>query len=154
VNTFTFMFVSLRTQMIVVPNGLQNFNCHCVHFNKYLVLSPHIFFIERKSHVLRCSKQSDVIATSLCTSLEVGAFFAFRKGAVICFGLDLDISGSIAKRTLLSRDRCRHTHKQAEFPIAWLKDWTSVFCSTNLFFSRHKVLAYKLMNVPAYFYTQ
>ena len=40
-------------------------------------------------------------------------FNSFRKGPMVCRGLDLDLSGKVAKKTTLTRKRGRHAH------IAW-----------------------------------
>jgi len=41
----------------------------------------------------------------------MAAFFkSFRKGLVVCRGLDANLSGKVAKKTTLTRKRGRHAH--------------------------------------------
>jgi len=51
-------------------------------------------------------------ALSHCCCQNGRVFLEFRKGQAICVGLDLYISGLIAKneRHALTRKRCCHTH--------------------------------------------
>jgi len=47
----------------------------------------------------------------------MAAFFkSFRKGFVVCSGLDANISGKVAKKTTLTRKSGRHAHNV--FPLA------------------------------------
>ena len=43
----------------------------------------------------------------------VAFFNSFRKGSVVCRGLDLDLSGKVAKKTTLTWKKGPHAH------IAW-----------------------------------
>ena len=43
--------------------------------------------------------------------LRLAAFFkSFRKGLVVCRGLDVNLSGKLAKKTTLTRKSGRHAH--------------------------------------------
>jgi len=45
-----------------------------------------------------------------CDDIGCVFFNSFRKGPVVCRGLDLDLSGKVAKKTPLTRKRGRHAH--------------------------------------------
>ena len=49
--------------------------------------------------------------------LVVVFFNSFRKGPVVCRGLDLDLSGKVAKKTTLTRKRGRHAHNVFQLSV-------------------------------------
>ena len=51
-------------------------------------------------------------------SVTMATFFnSFRKGPMVCRGLDLDLSGKVAKKTTLTRKSGRHAHIAWDHPI-------------------------------------
>ena len=52
------------------------------------------------------------------TAVTMVTFFnSFRKGPMVCRGLDLDLSGKVANKTTLTRKRGRHAHIAWDHPI-------------------------------------
>ena len=81
-------------------------------FSRLFIVSQNVSVSNRRAAKCLC----DVIdvaswKSSRPTTQTMVAFFnSFRKGPVVCRGLDLDLSGNVAKKTTLTRKRGRHAH--------------------------------------------
>jgi len=74
---------------------------------------PYLRCLESKTLVSRTrSLQCTIVryVDGRAETLLVAFFNSFRKGPVVCRGLDLDLSGKVVKKTTLTRKRGRHAH--------------------------------------------